>query len=62
VTLGRDLVPVDAGDLVFREGGEYRFGLALLDGVEKDHLAVPVPVRLVLVKRSSLAGEPEGER
>ena len=62
VTLSRDLTPVDAGDLIFQEGGEYRFGLAVLDGVQRDHLAVPMPVRLVLVKRSSLAGETEGDR
>ncbi|MDF1555292.1 MAG: ethylbenzene dehydrogenase-related protein [Deferrisomatales bacterium] len=57
VTLSRALVPLGMDDREFREGGEYLFGVAVLDGVEKDHLAVPAPVRLILVSRSTLAGD-----
>ncbi len=54
VTLSRARTGTDPEDLRFGPGQEVAFGLALLDGVNRDHLAVPDPVYLVLVDPSSL--------
>jgi len=52
VTLSRSLDGTEPDDVRFVPGREYAFGLAILDGVEKDHTAVPAPIRLVLVSPS----------
>lgn len=56
LTLSRRRSGSDPGDVRFDPGGELAFGLALLDGVEKDHTAVPAPIRLILVDPSALPG------
>lgn len=55
LTVSRALRGSGPEDVALEEGREYAFGLALLDGVEKDHTAVPDPVRLVLVDRGAIA-------
>ena len=49
LTLSRPLSGADPGDLEFVPGGEYVFGLSILDAVDRDHLVVPEPIRLRLV-------------
>jgi hypothetical protein len=61
LTLSRGFTGSDPGDVGFAPGTEVVFGLAVLDGVEKDHVAVPVPIRLVLVDPPALVGRRQGE-
>lgn len=49
LTLSRALKGSDPADAGFTKGGSYFFGLALLDGVVRDHNAVARPIRLELV-------------
>ena len=56
LTLSRPLTGSEAEDATFRAGGEYRFGLAVLDGVSLDHNAARAPVRLYLVPTAEAAG------
>jgi len=56
LTLSRRLLGQDSEDVRFEPGGEVAFGLAILDGVEKDHTAVPAPIRLILVDPSAFPG------
>lgn len=55
LTVSRSLRGSAADDVVLEAGRQYAFGLALLDGVEKDHTAVPEPIRLLLVAGETLA-------
>jgi hypothetical protein len=61
VTLSRPLKGVDATDATFAPGQETRFGLALLDGVAKDHNAVNTPVHLLLVAPQAFPKRAQGE-
>lgn len=61
LTLSRGFTGSDPGDVRFAPGTEAVFGLAVLDGVDKDHVAVPVPIRLVLVDPPALLGRPQKE-
>jgi hypothetical protein len=61
LTLSRAFTGSDPGDVRVAPGQEAVFGLAVLDGVEKDHVAVPVPIRLVLVDPPALPGRRQGE-
>ena len=54
----RSLKGLDRGDVEFEPGGEYQFGLALLDSVALDHNAVARPIRLKLVE-GPVTGEEE---
>jgi len=51
LTLSRPLSGADPGDVEFVPGGDYVFGLSIMDAVDVDHLVVPEPIRLRLVKR-----------
>ena len=53
LTLSRALAGSGSGDATFAPGGEYEFGLAILDGVAFDHNAVRSTLRLLLVSPSS---------
>ncbi|HSH69884.1 MAG TPA: ethylbenzene dehydrogenase-related protein [Deferrisomatales bacterium] len=49
LTLSRPLAASEAGDVGFAPGGEYPFGLSILDAVDRDHLVVPETIHLRLV-------------
>lgn len=49
LTLKRPLAGLSPEDVKFEPGGEYSFGLAVLDGVARDHNAALKPVRMKLV-------------
>lgn len=53
VTLSRVLSGADPGDVAFVPGGDYVFGLSIMDAVDVDHLVVPEPIRLRLVRREA---------
>mgnify|MGYP001449181201 CR=1 FL=1 len=59
VTISRSLTPVGKGDVTFSPGGEYFFGVAVLDGVGNDHNAGRIPLRLKLVEPGSITPPPE---
>ncbi len=61
VVLSRPLRGQDPEDVRFDPGREVLVGVALLDGVARDHNAVSAPVRLELVPAGDLAGR-EGEK
>lgn len=50
LTLERGLKGLDPGDVSFAPGGEYLFGLALMDGVVQDHNAAARPIKLKLLE------------
>lgn len=56
LTLSRGLKGLDPGDVTFVPGGEYSFGMAVLDGVAKDHNAVSKGITIKLVKPGEVAG------
>jgi len=62
LTISRALRGLAADDVVLEPGRTYAIGLALLDGVEKDHMAVPEPIRLVLVASEKLFREGRDEK
>ena len=49
LTVSRRLTGMDPDDVKFVAGGEYSFGLAVIDGVARDHNAVSAPVVIRLV-------------
>jgi len=55
LTLSRRLMAFEQGDVPFRPGGEYHFGLAILDGVDRDHNAVGKAVGLKLIEPNKYA-------
>ncbi|PLX43950.1 MAG: hypothetical protein C0609_06695 [Deltaproteobacteria bacterium] len=54
VTLSRPLAPAGSADVTFYAGGEYFFGVAVIDGVGTDHNAGRFPLRLKLVEPGSI--------
>ncbi|GAB6063104.1 ethylbenzene dehydrogenase-related protein [Deferrisoma palaeochoriense] len=57
VTFRRALRGIDPEDVRLVPGGVYPVGIALLDGVNEDHNAVPDPVFLWLVPRDRVVGD-----
>lgn len=56
LTLARPLKTSSPEDVTFAPGGEYQFGLAILDGVALDHNATRKPLHLTLVTQSPESG------
>jgi hypothetical protein len=50
LTLSRPLKGLAPGDVTFRPGKRYLFGLALLDGVASDHTVVKEGIELIMVE------------
>ncbi len=61
VVLSRPLRGRDPEDVRFEPGGEVTVGVALLDGVARDHNAVPVAVRMELVPAGDLVRDKTGK-